>query len=95
MSVITKVAQKYIRIPIDVNIEDLLQKVRDNNPFFSDLDSIRFILGQFAIQNNYTTKGSTRLSNLLDQMSGIHKNVLKTPKMTDEQMFAALEKANL
>jgi hypothetical protein len=44
----TKVADlKFLRLPIDDLTKSILDDLKNQNPYFSDLDCIRWILGKY------------------------------------------------
>ena len=87
----TKSTQRYIRLPIDENTNQLLTLVQQDNPFFSDLDSVRYILGKFAKQNNINMN-KLKLVKYLDKVKLKH---VDTPVMSEVEIFNELKKAGL
>ncbi|MBC7406534.1 MAG: hypothetical protein H7230_03640 [Candidatus Parcubacteria bacterium] len=56
---VPKYKPRYIRFPVDATIDQLFSQLKSENPFFSELDIVRFILGKFARQNGYQLDVST------------------------------------
>lgn len=77
---------KYIRIPVDENTIFLLEEIKRENPFFSDVDSVRYILGKFAIQNNIQANRQKLMMNF-EELKALHKN---TPKYSEDEIFQIL-----
>ena len=77
---------KYIRIPVDDSTIYLLEEIKRENPFFSDVDSVRYILGKFAVQNNLQANRQ-KLMMSFEELKAMHKD---TPKHTEEEIFQIL-----
>jgi hypothetical protein len=83
---------RYVRLPVDQSIDLLISKIQSENPFFSELDCIRYIMGKFATQNNYNIQTKTKLKQTFDNLVKIHS---KTPKMSEQEIFDILQKNDL
>lgn len=79
--------QKFLRLPVDEKTDRLIQDIIAENPFFTPLDAIRFILGKFIKQGNQR-KSLVYFSKLKE----LHSD---TPKLSEDQIFQILEKNNL
>jgi hypothetical protein len=66
---------KFIRLPIDEITTGLLADVKARNPYFNDLDALRWILGKLAYQKN-----REKLINWIDS------NVLQKPDLMREDL---------
>jgi hypothetical protein len=73
---------KFLRLPIDDLTKTILNEVKSDNPYFSDLDSIRWIMGKF-----YKNNSRKKLLNWLDQNVGSKQ----LPKMTEDEIFAQIQ----
>jgi hypothetical protein len=79
----TKVADlKFIRLPLDNLTKTILEDVKNENPYFTDLDSIRWIIGRF-----YKDNSRQKLLNWLDQ--NVKSKTL--PKMTEEEILSQIQ----
>jgi uncharacterized membrane protein YgaE (UPF0421/DUF939 family) len=79
----TKVADlKFLRLPIDDLTKTILEEVKNDNPYFTDLDSIRWIMGKF-----YKNNSRKKLLAWMDQNVG-SKNL---PKMTEDEILLQIQ----
>jgi hypothetical protein len=79
----TKVADlKFLRLPIDDLTKTILDEVKNDNPYFTDLDSVRWIIGKFY-KNNSRKK----------MLSWLSQNVKSQnlPKMTEDEIFLQIQ----
>jgi hypothetical protein len=62
--------QKFIRVPVDQTLRDEIDNVMLQNPFFNELDAIRFLLGKQIVQEQDTRRkaAGVRLVNLQNSM---------------------------
>jgi|GEM_PF-4409089 len=79
--------QKFLRLPVDEKTDRLIQDIIAENPFFTPLDAVRFILGKYIKQSNQR-KSLVYFSKLKE----LHSD---TPKLSEDQIFQILEKNNL
>ena len=89
---VPKFKPRYIRFPVDATIDQLFSQLKSENPFFSELDIVRFILGKFARQNEYQLQPESKFDNVFGQLKELHKD---TPPMTEDQIFKILENNDL
>lgn len=82
---------KYLRLPLDEDTLGLIKSVQNDNPFLSELEVMRYILGKFAIQNSYK-KPKTKLIKLFQELKQKHLN---TSKLSEEEVFKILEENDL
>ena len=82
---------KYLRLPLDKDTLELIKSVQNDNPFLSELEVMRYILGKFAIQNSYI-KPKTKLIKLLQELKQKHLN---TSKLSEKEVFKILEENDL
>jgi len=40
---------RYIWLPVDAQTKQIIDTVRANNPYFSDLDAIKYIVGKYIV----------------------------------------------
>jgi hypothetical protein len=73
---------KFLRLPIDDLTKTILDEVKNDNPYFTDLDSVRWIIGKFY-KNNSRQKMLSWLSKNVDS-----KNL---PKMTEEEILSQIQ----
>ena len=85
MTKISKV-QKFLRLPIDSKTQLLIEDIIAENPFFTPLDAIRYILGKHIRQNNR----KKMLDWLKQNVDG--KNL---PNMSEDEIFAIVESEKL
>ena len=78
--------QKFLRLPIDAKTDLLISDIINENPFFTPLDAIRYILGKHIRQNNRKRMLGWLKENVED------KNL---PKMSEDEIFAIVENSNL
>jgi hypothetical protein len=78
----TKLVPKFIRLPIDEITTGLLSGVKARNPYFNDLDALRWILGKLAYQKN-----REKLSNWIDT-NVLQKSELQGLDMTEDEIYA-------
>jgi hypothetical protein len=79
----TKVADlKFLRLPIDDLTKTILDEVKNDNPYFTDLDSVRWIIGKF-----YKSNSRQKLLNWLDQNVGSQN----LPRMTEDEIFSQIK----
>jgi hypothetical protein len=79
----TKVADlKFLRLPIDDLTKTILDDLKNQNPYFSDLDCVRYILGIFYKQNS-----RQKLLRWLDTNVAT-KNL---PKMTEDEILKEIQ----
>ncbi len=73
---------KFLRLPIDDLTANILNDVKNDNPYFTDLDSVRWILGKFY-KNNSRQK----------LLSWLNKNVDSTelPIMSEDEIFSQIK----
>jgi hypothetical protein len=57
----------YLRVPLDDNFNNGLQLILNDNPFFSQADAVKYVLGKYIKQNYSNTKVS-KLSNLIKKI---------------------------
>jgi hypothetical protein len=43
----------YLRVPLDDNFNSGLQMIIDDNPYFSQVDALRFVMGKYVKQNYF------------------------------------------
>ena len=79
--------QKFLRLPVDEKTDRLIQDIIAENPFFTSLDAVRFVLGKFINQS------SKRKS--LAYFSKLKEIHIDTPKLSEDEIFEILEKNNL
>jgi len=89
-SIKLKKQSKYIRLPLDENISKLIALVQSENPFFTELDVIRYILGRYVTQNQ-NSHYRDKFLNWLDTNVGQKQ----LPKMSEEQIFQTLNSVKL
>jgi hypothetical protein len=82
---------KYLRLPLDQDTLELIKSVQSDNPFLSELEVMRYILGKFAIQNSYNSP-KAKLIRLFDELKQKHLN---TSKLKEEEVFKILEENDL
>jgi hypothetical protein len=73
---------KFLRLPIDNLTKTILDEVKNDNPYFTDLDSVRWIIGKFY-KNNSRQKMLSWLSQNVDS-----KNL---PKMTEDEILSQIQ----
>jgi hypothetical protein len=79
----TKVADlKFLRLPIDDLTKTILDEVKNDNPYFTDLDSVRWIIGKFY-KNNSRKKMLTWLSQNVGSKD--------LPKMSEAEIFSQIQ----
>ncbi len=78
---------KYIRIPVDTKTQSFLDKIKSNNPLFSDVDAAKFSMGKYF---------STIATNDKDKIRQILKDVNPTKNdLTEGQIFDILKQNDL
>ena len=82
---------KYLRLPLDQDTSELIKSVQNENPFLSELEVMRYILGKFAIQNSYKNP-KAKLIIMLEELKQKHQNTLE---LSEEEVFKILEKNRL
>ena len=82
---------KYLRLPLDQDTLELIKSVQNENPFLSELEVMRYILGKFAIQNSYKNP-KAKLIIMLEELKQKHQNTLE---LSEEEVFKILEKNRL
>ena len=82
---------KYLRLPLDQDTLELIKSVQNDNPFLSELEVMRYILGRFAVQNSYQSP-KAQLLKMFDELMEKHKN---TPKLSEDEIFKILEENDL
>jgi len=78
--------QKFLRLPIDAKTDLLISDIISENPFFTPLDAIRFILGKHIKHNN-----RNKMLNWLKE-NVENKNL---PKMSEDEIFTIVENNKL
>jgi hypothetical protein len=78
--------QKFLRLPVDEKTDKLIQDIIDENPFFTPLDAIRFILGKHIRQSSRQKMRQWLKINVGD------KNLTE---MDENQIFKFLEENQL
>ncbi len=82
----TKTGKKYLRLPIDDKTQQLIDEIISENPFFTPLDAIRFILGKHIQKSNKQKMLAWLKKNVKD------KNL---PAMSEDEIFEIIEKNGL
>lgn len=72
---------KYIRIPVDSKTKTFLDKIKLENPLFSDVDSFKFVLGKYFTSSNQP-------NNVFDK---IRAQLANEPELTEDQIFGILK----
>lgn len=79
--------QKFLRLPIDEKTDRLIQDIIVENPFFTPLDAIRFILGKYIKQGS-----RQKALKYFAELKKIHKD---TPNLSEDEIFKILEENDL
>jgi hypothetical protein len=83
---------KYLRLPIDFKTQGLINQVKLENPFFSDVDAIFYMAGKYAITNRgylERPKPNFRIGKILQEVNKDEQ------ELTEDQMFQILKDNNL
>jgi len=84
---------KFIRVPIDEKTEALIKQILEENPLFSQLDAIKFIIGKqildVARANRY--KAKAELVEFLKSLESRRQG----PTLTEDEEFAILKENGL
>jgi hypothetical protein len=80
---------KYLRLPIDFKTQICIDKVKQENPLFSDADVMFYTLGKYVV----TEKGYIKKpSNILDRIEFLNKD---EPELTEDEIFQILKDNDL
>jgi hypothetical protein len=79
---------KYLRLPIDTKTQNLIDQVKLENPFFSDVDAVFYMAGKYAVTNRgyqEKSKSNFRIGEILRE---VNQN---QTELTEDQMFQILK----
>jgi hypothetical protein len=80
---------KYLRLPIDFKTRLCIDKVKQENPLFSDADVMYYTLGKYFV----TEKGYIKKpSNILDRIKFLNKD---QPELSEDEIFQILKDNDL
>ena len=80
---------KYLRLPIDLNTQLCIDKVKQENPLFSDADVMYYTLGKYVV----TEKGYIKKPlDILDRIKFLNKD---QPELSEDEIFQILKDNDL
>jgi hypothetical protein len=80
---------KYLRLPVDLKTQMYINQIKRQNPYFSDVDVVFYMMGKYIVNNNSPLNESI---NIFDRLREIHKD---TPEMTEDEIFQILKDNDL
>ena len=80
---------RYLRLPVDLKTQMYINQIKRQNPYFSEVDVVFYMMGKYIVNNSNPLNEST---NIFDRLREIHKD---TPEMTEDEIFQILKDNDL
>jgi hypothetical protein len=61
---------KYLRLPVDLKTQMYIDRVKRQNPYFSDVDVVFYMMGKYIVNNNVVNKSADdRIGEILEEVN--------------------------
>jgi hypothetical protein len=81
---------KYLRLPVDLKTQMYIDRVKKQNPYFSDVDVVFYMMGKYIVNNNFANKSAnSRIGEILEEVNPNPSN------LSEDETFQILKDNNL
>lgn len=81
---------KYLRLPVDLKTQMYIDRVKRQNPYFSDVDVVFYMMGKYIVNNSFANKSANdRIGEILEEVNPNPSN------LSEDEIFQILKDNNL
>jgi hypothetical protein len=81
---------KYLRLPVDLKTQMYINQVKRENPYFSDVDVVFYMMGKYIVNTGFINKPSNvRIGEILNEVNPNQSN------LSEDEIFQILKDNNL